>query len=174
MMCPLKIDMPMPEKPVAVVENIQDISLEDTEGLIIIPEIELDIVPAKAPVEKEGVSYLQEENGFLNGQIDVLATIWVVGAVIMFAVKAAGYTAFIIKMRKYSRIISCPEISEYTSRKIVVRESEKNCSPLMIGIIRPTLILPETDITNEQLHNILAHEITHLKRNDILYKYNSC
>ena len=59
----------------------------------------------------------------------------------------------------------------YTNRKIKTRVSDTICSPLMLGIIRPTLLLPKTDITPEQLHNILAHEMTHLKRNDILYKW---
>ena len=41
----------------------------------------------------------------------------------------------------------------------------------MTGIFKPTLILPKTELSSEQFHNILRHEMTHFKRHDILYKW---
>lgn len=46
-------------------------------------------------------------------------------------------------------------------------------SPFIIGIFNPILVLPDIEFTNIQLDNILRHEITHLKRNDIIYKWFS-
>ena len=46
-------------------------------------------------------------------------------------------------------------------------------SPFIIGISNPILVLPDIEFTNIQLDNILRHEITHLKRNDIIYKWFS-
>ena len=62
----------------------------------------------------------------------------------------------------------------FTNKKIVVRESDKISSPLMIGLFKPTLLLPKTAMTPEQLDNVLAHEMTHFKRKDILYKWFIC
>ena len=68
-------------------------------------------------------------------------------------------------------IITCPETGEYTDRKINVRVWENIASPFMTGVFRPTLVLPKTELSDEQLHNILSHEMTHFKRHDILYKW---
>ena len=44
-------------------------------------------------------------------------------------------------------------------------------SPFMTGVFKPMLILPKTELSEEQLHNILRHKMTHFKRHDILYKW---
>ncbi len=49
----------------------------------------------------------------------------------------------------------------YTDRKINVRVWENVASPFMTGIFRPTLILPKTELSSEQLDNMLRHEMTH-------------
>ena len=41
----------------------------------------------------------------------------------------------------------------------------------MMGIFRPVLVLPDRQITAEQLDNILRHEMTHFRRKDLLYKW---
>ena len=41
----------------------------------------------------------------------------------------------------------------------------------MIGLFKPTLLLPKTTMTEEQFDNILAHEMVHFKRKDIWYKW---
>ena len=43
-------------------------------------------------------------------------------------------------------------------------------TPMLIGIFRPRIILPDREYTYEQLIAILAHELTHLRRKDIFVK----
>lgn len=53
--------------------------------------------------------------------------------------------------------------------KVVIRESDLIDSPMIIGIIKPMLLISEN--TNvENISYILDHEFTHLKRKDLLYK----
>ena len=101
----------------------------------------------------------------------ILAFIWLVGMVLTFAHKIIGYILFLINLRRKSSIISCPELLQYTDRTIITRVSEEISSPLMIGIFRPTLLLPAIEMNSEQLNNVLAHETTHFKRKDIIYKW---
>lgn len=104
-------------------------------------------------------------------RINILAYLWLIGAIALMLLNVARYVRLNIKIRKNGKIIFCPEISEYTDRKINVRVWENVASPFMTGVFRPTLILPRTELSSEQLHNILRHEMTHFKRHDILYKW---
>jgi len=104
-------------------------------------------------------------------RMNILAYWWLIGAIALMLLNVARYVKLNIKIRKNGKIIFCPEISEYTNRKINVRVWESIASPFMTGVFKPTLILPKTELSSEQLHNILRHEMTHFKRHDILYKW---
>ncbi len=111
---------------------------------------------------------------FAESQMNTVALIWFTGACIFFLSKLMMYVIFLIKLRKCTDIISCPELHQFTDRKIITRVSDRFSSPLMVGIFRPTLLLPKTSMTDEQLNNILSHEMIHFKRKDIAYKWFVC
>ncbi len=102
---------------------------------------------------------------------DSIALIWALGILVLLSVKIIGYARLLHRIHKNSVIISCPEIRKYTKRSIAVRMCKGFSSPFIMGIFRPVLILPDIQLSVQQLDNILKHEITHLNRNDILYKW---
>ena len=104
-------------------------------------------------------------------RMNISAYLWLIGAMALILLNAVRYIRLNIKIRKNCKTVFCPEISEYTDRKINVRVWKNIASPFMTGVFRPMLILPETELSKEQLHNILRHEMTHFKRHDILYKW---
>lgn len=110
-------------------------------------------------------------NRIIYNRMRILAYLWLIGAIALMLLNVTRYVRLDIKIRKNSEVISLPEISEYTDRKINVRVWENVASPFMTGIFRPTLVLPKMELSSEQLHNILRHEMTHFKRHDILYKW---
>ena len=59
-----------------------------------------------------------------------------------------------------------------TKRTITVRQSSLVSSPLTYGVIHPVILLPKTTVWNneETLHYVLAHELVHIKRFDIITK----
>ena len=46
-------------------------------------------------------------------------------------------------------------------------------TPMLIGLFRSAIILPERDYTGAQLRAVLQHELTHLHRKDVLVKWLS-
>jgi len=44
-------------------------------------------------------------------------------------------------------------------------------TPMLFGIFRPAIILPCREYTREEMQAILSHELTHLRRKDILIKW---
>ena len=43
-------------------------------------------------------------------------------------------------------------------------------SPMVLGLVRPVLLLPEGALPVEELEVVLRHELTHLKRHDVAYQ----
>ena len=110
-------------------------------------------------------------NRIIDNRMDILVYLWLIGTAVFILLNVASYFRLHIKIRKSGEMISCPEIGAYTDRKINVWVWENIASPFMTGIFKPTLILPKTELSSEQFHNILRHEMTHFKRHDILYKW---
>ncbi len=101
----------------------------------------------------------------------VLGIIWLVGAGGMLGLGIVSYIRLVRRVRRDAVAQSCPQISEYTARRLTVCKCRGLSSPFIMGIFRPSLVLPEVELTEEQLRNIIMHETTHLNRNDILYKW---
>lgn len=55
-------------------------------------------------------------------------------------------------------------------RKIRVYVCRKPTSPMVIGILRPAVILPEREFDEATLSMILQHELTHAKHHDVFFK----
>lgn len=55
-------------------------------------------------------------------------------------------------------------------RSVEIRTCEQAVSPLVYGIFRPVVILPKGTEEGESLRHILAHELVHVKRQDLLWK----
>lgn len=103
--------------------------------------------------------------------------IWVFGTSAVFV-----YFALSHKRNSYSYKAALPCKSKPVNdiinsfdlkRKITVRTSDEISSPLTYGVINPTILLPErmTDLSSSELEYVVAHEITHIKKNDVVYKW---
>ena len=136
------------------------------------PETTENIVqtaPAQKPQLLQKATVIWDR--IIYNRMNILAYVWLIGAIALMLLNVVRYVRLNIKIRKNGEVISCPETGEYTDRKINVRVWENIASPFMTGVFRPMLILPKTELSGEQLDNILRHEMTHFKRHDILYKW---
>lgn len=143
----------------------------------------LDEGPVLEPFQIEETSHFefeepQDESSSIRiiaeNKIGILSKIWLLGVVVSFLFKVLSYLFFLKTLRHNSEEIVCFELEKYTPKSIATRVSDKISSPLLLGIFSPTLLLPKTAMTKEQFENVLAHEMTHFKRKDILYKWFVC
>ena len=157
--------MPAPNIATQTVQTQQTVAGEQpetTENIVQTAPIQEPQLLQKATVIWDRIIY---------NRMNILAYVWLIGAIALMLLNVVRYVRLNIKIRKNGEVISCPETREYTDRKINVRVWENVASPFMTGVFRPMLILPKTELSSEQLHNILRHEMTHFKRHDILYKW---
>ena len=107
----------------------------------------------------------------MYNRMNILAYLWLVGMAVLLLIYSICYIRLIHKMHKNSAVVFCPELTKFTDKKVTVRVWENTSTPFMIGILKPTLVLPDGELMEEQLDNIIRHEMTHFKRHDILYKW---
>lgn len=157
--------MPVPNIATQTVQTQQTVVSEQPETT----ENIVQTAPAQKPQLLQKATVIWDR--IIYNRMNILAYVWLIGAIALMLLNVVRYVRLNIKIRKNGEVISCPETREYTDRRINVRIWENVASPFMTGIFRPTLILPKTELSEEQLHNILRHEMTHFKRHDILYKW---
>jgi len=102
---------------------------------------------------------------------------WVV--LLVLAYNLIGYALFAKKLRRgyasphKEELELLAQLIVNTHKKPRLYISEFALTPMLIGILRPTIVLPNREYTHEQLKSILLHELTHMRRFDIAVKWMS-
>ncbi len=107
---------------------------------------------------------------------DVLAVVWLVGCAILLGFYVRAELRFRRKLTQSELPTVSDEMltlrrlkAEYGIRaKLRLRRSEAISSPLVCGLLRPTVCLPS--VTTRELELQLRHELTHVRRLDLLSK----
>ncbi|MCD8390291.1 MAG: M56 family metallopeptidase [Firmicutes bacterium] len=109
----------------------------------------------------------------------IFMLIWIFGAIMFAAYQLANYIAFKRAVRRWERPVSEERITAAAAeikkslgekRKIDTAICKAVSTPMVFGFIKPKLLLPEREYTDEELRVILYHELIHFKRNDVWYK----
>ena len=106
----------------------------------------------------------------------VLFWVWLTGALLLLLWHIIGYLRFQGYLRRWSKPMEPPRFLPNLTRELGLAQPVHllTCpgvkGPMMTGLFRPTVILPDEVPPREDLWFILRHELTHFKRRDILYK----
>ena len=109
---------------------------------------------------------------------ELLLTLWTTGAALFMVYHGLGTWFFARKARRWSRSAGEETLRVYgevcremgVRRPPVLRVSPEAGSPMMMGLLRPRLMLPTEDIGERELAFVLRHELTHHRRHDLWYK----
>lgn len=106
--------------------------------------------------------------------------IWLVPAAAVLLYKIVAYGLCLRKLRSESLPAEELEVLEIcrragkelgVRRPVEVRYCREAASPLLAGMMRPCILLPGRDYSGTELYYIIRHELVHLKRGDLLYKW---
>lgn len=98
---------------------------------------------------------------------DVLAVIWVLGALGSLGYRLIGYFRFV----RHICHIGEPMELDGMPKRLRVCKTSAAVSPMVMGMIRPVLILPETALIESRLPYVLRHELVHYRRGDIVWRW---
>jgi beta-lactamase regulating signal transducer with metallopeptidase domain len=113
----------------------------------------------------------------LNRSIDYLPWVWIVGTPLTFLLLASGLLGA-ERLRRSCRLLNdgpihaaCEElrIALKLSRQIGVAICDSISSPLVVGVVKPLILLPPVALTGwspEHLEMVLVHELAHVRRWD--------
>ena len=101
-------------------------------------------------------------------------TLWAAGTSVSFAWVLASYMLFTARVRRSLSPAAAEDRRVYRmlpGRKPRLYRCAAFNTPLMFGVLRPLITLPERVYDGELLRNILRHELMHYRRRDTLYKW---
>lgn len=107
-------------------------------------------------------SFLNENFRSISLQ-ETLMIIWAVGAIAFFLYHIIVYAVFRKGIKKRCFILN-------TSVKQRVMVCKKIKSPMLVGFIKPVILIPDIEYSDNELSVILSHEMVHYKRGDLWYK----
>ena len=102
--------------------------------------------------------------------------LWLLGIIIALAINLTGYARF----SKHLKQANKPATDEENRILAALLNGRNNIrlvrnrfvtTPMLIGILKPYIIIPDINFDGEQLKNILLHEISHLRRFDVAVKW---
>lgn len=109
---------------------------------------------------------------------DVFALFWLCGVLLSFVLQSARYGIGIRALQRhaYPADDGLTAISHRLCEKWHIRRSVRVMicpalsGPVVCGVLHPVICLPEMAYSNNMAAGIFAHELTHIKRHDLLKK----
>jgi len=122
----------------------------------------------------------QANNGSDVSPLLITAVIWIVGIVAVFAYQFFMHYRFIKAVNRWGEKLETTKIlaileNEQRETGVVAKVSVYQCqfitSPLLIGLRKPKILLPDMKLSHDELSMIIRHELIHFRRKDILIKF---
>ena len=182
---PFHIDIPFPQMVITVPTEIT--VPVDTENKN--DENDGTDAPAMAPIEQEPLeadpgnavqapSRTARKSGKLTW-LDMIAYLWLAGCLLFLSVHIFSFLHYKRQIAKKGMAVEERDILQQArkiSRELQMKPNIKILryqgadSPMAIGLLKPGIVLPDCDYSEEELFFILKHELTHIKRHDIYFK----
>lgn len=103
---------------------------------------------------------------------------WAAGTALFLLWQLGSYLVLRAKLSRSRRPLTDEAILAVLERESAAAGRQKPLpvytaavgSPMIVGAIKPTLLLPELELSTEQLSLVFRHELIHYRRRDIWYK----
>lgn len=111
--------------------------------------------------------------------LDIAAFVWILGSLVFLLTNLISYAHYKRQMMKRGNVIKDRRILRqmlelkrelHIKRTVQVIEYSEAASPMIMGFLKPVLVLPKEEYSAEDVFFILKHELVHLKRGDIYVK----
>ena len=107
-----------------------------------------------------------------------IGLLWLIGLAVFVAFKVIMHYRFVKTAKRWSEAVT--DEQAYVFHELKMEMGIKGqiglyinpcaSSPMMIGLIKPQILLPTDELGEDELRFILKHELVHYKRKDLLYK----
>jgi beta-lactamase regulating signal transducer with metallopeptidase domain len=157
------------EEPVAAISHFADLSAASPHDVVVhwTPATPLQTLPAKDSAHPLALTWSEG-----------LVGVWLTGAVCSLMISAIRWQLFLRRLRRYPLHTDADlnARAAQLARRLKVRRrvrlliTDSRIGPAVIGILRPTILLPAAIVAGKSpadLEPILAHELLHVRRGDL-------
>jgi len=137
------------------------------------PRLDFGLIPTPTAIQQASSS-----SGF--SPLLIAAVIWISGVVAVFAYQLFMHYRFTKAVNRWGEKLKTPKIlaileNEQKETGVVAEVSVYQCqfitSPLLLGLRKPKILLPDMELSQDELSMIIRHELIHFRRKDILAKF---
>ncbi len=109
-----------------------------------------------------------------------LWVVWLAGALALLIRKATAYQSFLRYLRAGWMPVEDPALLDLAARigaeagvkrPVELYVNPLAASPMLLGVRKPCVVLPTSELPEEDLRFVLLHELTHYRRRDLPYKW---
>ncbi len=177
--------MPAAEQAAAVAPAAQPVTVQDdTEKAAARTEIG---VAAPIRATEEGIIYESSHTAGTTlwemlhsfNWLSLLGWVWLLGAVGFLSVQLIRHHRFVRTLRRWQKPCTNQQYLSTLSALLAEREISRPMplficsgvpSPMLLGVWRPRILLPDEALGADELALVLRHELTHYQRRDLLVK----
>ncbi len=131
-----------------------------------------------AVTDREPIEYREIPIGAKNRirVYDLALYAYLTGVGVFILLAFGNYFVFLFKMRRDSVDLAHSGAFEEVKRSLKIRRnirirlSSRSLSPMLVGTFFPVIYLPKTTADGDAEKMIFAHELTHYKHGDLIYK----
>jgi beta-lactamase regulating signal transducer with metallopeptidase domain len=174
------------ETPIASVENVTlheksestAFNLETVSGNLVnngqaAGEKSIDVELGEGSVRSGESAYFSSVIKHLKNNIFYL---WLAGFLVVLGKNIFGYIMFLKHVVKGNKEANPEEkrlLVEFVDgeKQVELKRNSFVNTPMLIGCLKPCILIPDIYFNEKQLRNILLHELTHLRRYDIVIKW---
>lgn len=111
--------------------------------------------------------------------LDIVAYLWMTGCLLFLSVHIFSFLHYKRRINKKGIVVEEDYILQQVCKlsgklqikpDISILRYKDAGSPMVIGFLKPVLVLPDCDYSKEELYFVLKHELVHIKRHDIYCK----
>lgn len=136
------------------------------------------IMPASLPEQDTVFATAEKAARPSLSPVEMLSLVWLGGVLLSFVLQSARYGIGIRALQRhaYPADDGLTAISHRLCEKWHIRRSVRVMicpalsGPVVCGVLHPVICLPEMAYSNNMAAGIFAHELTHIKRHDLLKK----
>ena len=116
---------------------------------------------------------------FLEMLVQYVWLLWLVGVVTYFLYKLIAFRRLKRKILSRSESVASPEILAVLTVckkelgvkiEVLVNRNSLVQTPFVTGLFKPTITIPDSDMTTSELRYVFLHELAHIKSGDLWFR----
>lgn len=109
----------------------------------------------------------------------ILLLVWGLGIAVSLGIQLYRHIRFRRMVKRWQKpitdegvifVLEKVKLRMGIKRDVAIKLCQPVDSPMLVGLLKPTILLPDLDLTDEELSLVLCHELTHMVRHDLFIK----